>query len=225
MGQLITSHISDTHNNTSIKTGEGNILFHHGDATSIGNDKQIERFSKFMENQLNNFDHIIFVPGNHDRMFEEDEKKAREMMGSNSRLHVLINQSVTLFDLKIYGSPFSLEYNNWAFMKKGEEIFKEWAKIPNDVEVLITHSPPYGILDHEGGIPLGCNNLMYRIETDFKNLILHGFGHIHGSNGIKERQGKVFLNAACPGNQHMGPFNAWILKWEDKQIIDANKIW
>ncbi len=50
--------------------------------------------------------------------------------------------------LKFYGSPWQPTFHNWAFnLDRGEEIKKVWDKIPNDTDVLITHGPPFGILD------------------------------------------------------------------------------
>lgn len=225
MSKIITSHISDTHNNLTYKTGEGNILFHHGDATNMGTPYEVERFGNYLKSKLQHFDHIVYIPGNHDILFEEDEKLARSFL-ADPRIHVLINQSVHLCGFKIYGSPFSIRFMDWAFMKHGEELFKEWEKIPKDVEILLTHTPPFGILDYAGFSSghLGCQNLMWRIENEYKDLLLHGFGHIHECNGIKERDNKVFLNAACSGSFHTMPHDAWQLIWENKQIIQVDRL-
>lgn len=223
--KIITAHISDTHNDTSLNCGEGNILFHHGDATNKGTEKEISNFNDFLTKQLNNFDHIVYIPGNHDLLFESNEKRARSFF-SNNRIHILINESLKLYDFKIYGSPFSRTYGNFAFMKDGLKLFEEWEKIPKDVEILITHSPPFGILDYASSRTgnLGCQNLMWRVETEYKSLLLHGFGHIHESNGIKEKDGKIFLNAATWGSYNIGPFDAWILEWDNKKVVSFKRL-
>jgi Icc-related predicted phosphoesterase len=147
------------------------------------------------------------------------------LVGESDRIHVLINQSISLFDLKIFGSPYSIRYEDWVFMKSGEALFAEWDKIPKDVEILITHSPPYGVLDYQPSAGhLGCNNLMYRIEHEFKKLILHGFGHVHESNGVREKDNKLFLNSAIMGSEYSGPFNSWLLNWEDKKIVNYERL-
>jgi len=71
-----------------------------------------------------------------------------------------------------------------------------WAKIPDDVDILITHTPPLNILDKTGkGLNRGCQFLADRIEQ-LKKLKFHVFGHIHASQGTKKIDDKVFLNVA-----------------------------
>jgi Icc-related predicted phosphoesterase len=91
--------------------------------------------------------------------------------------------------LKIYGSPWTPEFFQWAFMKKrGPELKAVWDKIPDDVDILITHGPPYGILDKvdlssrgDEFKHAGCEDLLRRLE-DIKPK-LHVFGHIHSDGG------------------------------------------
>ena len=54
--------------------------------------------------------------------------------------------------MRFYGSPWQPEFHGWAFnLKRGEEIRKVWEKIPDEVDVLITHGPPYGAVQHALG--------------------------------------------------------------------------
>jgi Icc-related predicted phosphoesterase len=93
--------------------------------------------------------------------------------------------------LKIWGSPWTPVFFNWHFMKKrGEEIKKQWDLIPDDIDILITHGPPFGILDvsglssrrKPGGFHCGCKDLTQTLERLTK-LKLHVFGHIHDGYG------------------------------------------
>ena len=63
-----------------------------------------------------------------------------------------------------------------------------WSKIPDDVNVLITHGPPYGYCDktdiRRGGKSVGCEALSIKIRSDDgPRPLLHVFGHIHSSYG------------------------------------------
>ena len=70
-----------------------------------------------------------------------------------------------------------------AFNFNSEEIKEKWDLIPGDTDILMTHSPPYGILDvSKQGINSGCANLMRRVR-EVKPLV-HVFGHIHEGHGI-----------------------------------------
>jgi Icc-related predicted phosphoesterase len=39
-------------------------------------------------------------------------------------------------------------FYNWAFNRPEDKLVKHWQAIPDDVNVLITHSPPYMIGDY-----------------------------------------------------------------------------
>lgn len=59
----------------------------------------------------------------------------------------------------------------------------EWSKIPSDVEILITHTPPFAIHDTtRHGKNAGCKFLADRIQQ-LSGLRLHVFGHIHEAHG------------------------------------------
>jgi len=68
--------------------------------------------------------------------------------------------------------------------------------IPDDVNVLITHGPPSGILDlNDDDEYCGCVNLLHRIK-ELTKLKCHVFGHIHNEYGTKEKYGIKFVNAS-----------------------------
>ena len=67
--------------------------------------------------------------------------------------------------------------------------------------LLITHAPPYGILDQDGSIHYGSNELLSRVTAVRPRI--HLFGHIHKANGLEESGGTVFSNAAMM-DEHYG---------------------
>ena len=73
--------------------------------------------------------------------------------------------------------------------------------IPDGVDVLITHAPPYGILDQDGSIHYGSYELLSRVTAVRPRI--HLFGHIHKANGLEERGETVFSNAAMM-DEHYG---------------------
>ena len=68
--------------------------------------------------------------------------------------------------------------------------------IPPETDVLITHGPPYGILDEvlRDPRPVGCRNLLHRIE-EIKPRV-HVFGHIHEGYGQVRQNDTLFINAS-----------------------------
>ena len=69
-----------------------------------------------------------------------------------------------------------------------------YTAIPEDTDVLVTHTPPYGILDRDGSILYGSKELLCRVRVIHPRL--HLFGHIHKSHGTTSDGVTVFSNAA-----------------------------
>ena len=67
-------------------------------------------------------------------------------------------------------------------------------KIPSDTDVLITHSPAFGILDFDDNINYGDEQLLTRIIEVQPRL--HLFGHIHSNHGLTTQHGITFSNGA-----------------------------
>jgi Icc-related predicted phosphoesterase len=69
-------------------------------------------------------------------------------------------------------------------MHSKKDAFKLWSAIPEDTDVLVTHGPPFGILDQNYNKEhVGCESLtehVLRIKPQ-----LHIFGHIHEDYGVK----------------------------------------
>lgn len=63
-----------------------------------------------------------------------------------------------------------------------------YSRVPPDTEVLLTHTPSYGVRDlSKHGIQAGCRVLASRLE-DLRKCRLHVFGHIHESHGYEVRE-------------------------------------
>jgi len=75
-----------------------------------------------------------------------------------------------------------------------------WAKIPKNLDILITHGPPFGILDRTTrGVNAGCPKLLEVVQIQTPRI--HVFGHIHEGYGMREKDGTVFVNASlCNAN-------------------------
>ena len=84
--------------------------------------------------------------------------------------------------LHIFGSPYTPYFVGNAFQYE-EKIEKAiWDAVPEKVDILITHCPPYKILDKNGkGVRAGSRYLR-EISLDRKPTV-HIFGHIHESFG------------------------------------------
>ncbi|MFN8672405.1 MAG: metallophosphatase domain-containing protein [Candidatus Sericytochromatia bacterium] len=136
--------ISDTHvQHRSLNLPEGDILIHAGDISRVGKLNEIIEFNSWLGTL--NYKHKIIIAGNHDFIFENDYNLSKSLITNAIYLE---DSGVEIEEIKFWGSPVSPRFYDWAFNRdRGEDINKHWAKIPKNIDVLITHGPPYGILD------------------------------------------------------------------------------
>ena len=186
--------ISDTHMQHDILSlPEGDVLVHAGDFTDRGSVKEARSFLDWYACQP--FQHKVLIAGNHDFLAENYPRAFRSMIPDN--VIYLENSVVEIGGLKIWGSPVTPWFFDWAFnLKRGAPIRAHWADIPDDTDVVITHGPPYGVLDEvvRNPRPVGCRDLLQRIEAVQPKL--HVFGHIHEGYGQLLRDNTLYVNAA-----------------------------
>lgn len=172
---------------------DGDVLIHAGDFMNGGYDThELLSFNRWLGEQP--FESRIVIGGNHDRLFEDSPQQARALLTNAIYLE---NTGVTINGMSFWGSPYTPEFMDWAFMyPRGPRAKLIWEQIPEHLDVLITHGPPFGILDQfePGGEHLGCAELLNAVAA--KRPKLHIFGHIHGGAG-KVKNGDVWaINAA-----------------------------
>lgn len=135
----------------------------------------------------------LCIAGNHDFFFESNLEDAK---GCLQHATYLQDSSIEVEGLLIYGSPWQPWFFDWAFnLPRGAPLKKKWAQIPDNTDILITHGPPYGILDlTSSGKHVGCEDLLQRVLEVQPRL--HLFGHIHEANGLERRGKTIFCNAS-----------------------------
>ena len=186
--------ISDTHSkHRSVKLPGGDLLIHAGDVSHKGKKEEVVDFLEWFSRQK--FQYKIFIAGNHDFFFEKaGDEEIRKLIPEN--IIYLKDSGTVINGLKIWGSPFTPWFFNWAFNKKrGVEIRKHWDLIPAGTDILITHGPVYGFLDlviNEEHV--GCQDLLRRVLLIHPKI--HVCGHIHESYGNIKRSGIQFVNAS-----------------------------
>lgn len=192
--------ISDTHNQQDrVIVPAGNMLIHAGDFSFDGSVRDVLGTLAWLNAQPH--EHVIAVPGNHDRAFQSKPDLLDRIRESFPRLHVLLDSGVTLRGLRIWGSPWQPWYDDWAFnFSRGlagrEEARLKWSNIPDNTEILITHGPARGVLDRvASGERVGCPMLRARIR-ELHCLRLHVCGHIHEGYGLRRNGVTTFVNAS-----------------------------
>ena len=211
--------ISDTHGwHRQLKIPSGDVLIHAGDYSRHGQYPELEDFVCWLAGLPHK--HKIFIAGNHDICLEamtgvdhnliasmaktgKIKDKRGNLLGSEG-LHYLRDSSVEIDGKLFYGAPWQPEFCDWSFQRaRGSEMAEKWKLIPDNVDVLISHGPPYGHGDlcppymstHQRNA--GCLELLHRIkEVEPK---IHICGHIHCGYGITESDEcpkTIFVNAS-----------------------------
>lgn len=202
--------ISDTHNSLEkIQIPDGDVLVHTGDATFQGKIEEIAKFNLDMMKLPHPIK--IFVPGNHDFLFETKFQMARTLLDPSIQILDGIHNTITnVGNIKIFGSAIQPNFHNWAFNRDMVFLEEYWKQIPNDIDILLTHCPPYGIGDlvrrqgtgqilNVGDRFLGDN--VERVKPKF-----HIFGHIHEGYGFVQQNGTTFINASIMTKEYV-PLN------------------
>ncbi len=184
--------ISDTHGlHRDLDLPKGDIIIHAGDICDHGSKEEVLDFLNWFSKL--NFSHKIFIGGNHDIFLDEYPVELLEILPTN--IHYLNNNDHIIDGIKFWGSPATPDLIGWAFGKKRTDMKAHWKYMPKQIDVLITHTPPLGILDKSSRQrSLGCSDLLEKVIEI--NPQLHIFGHVHASYGIKQIGPTTFINAS-----------------------------
>jgi Icc-related predicted phosphoesterase len=171
---------------------ECDLLLIVGDVTPVWNhDRAYQadwlrtRFSTWLNSVPAN--DVVWVAGNHDFVLEESKKLGAQLPG-----HYLQDSMVEVAGLKIWGSPFSNQFGDWAFMGEEYVLGPIWEIIPRDIDILLTHGPAFKYGDlvpprwrRVGEDPhVGSVSLAHQLENEeWPNLKVHAYGHIHEAYG------------------------------------------
>ena len=196
--------ISDTHglHDTMIPVPDGDILIHAGDLTRNGTLAELSSMTAFFASLPHR--HKIVIAGNHDFCFERERERARPFLAGTTYLQ---DKVVEVMGLKIYGSPWQPRYGDWAFnLERGKPLRDVWARIPPTTDILVTHGPPYGILDttEVERQKVGCKDLLEAVQRIRPKI--HVFGHIHCGYGIVTENSTTYVNA-CICDEDYRPVN------------------
>ncbi len=206
--------ISDLHGHRPKLPG-GDLLIMAGDYTAHDSLEEINEFEKWMGNL--NYKKIIYISGNHDNIYATRESSFGE------KIEFLFDQSTTytkpntIHSLNIYGTPWTAWFPGvnpkyTASMRPEDHLSDKFNHIPEDLDILICHGPPYGILDeNDYRVHCGSIALMRAIERAQPKYVI--FGHIHEQGGKR----LTLKNVTSPIGMH-----AWDINFLNVSYLDQN---
>lgn len=176
-------HLSDTHgcHRRLRNLPEADMVVHSGDFCMVGTEQEALDFLNWFCDLP--YRHKIFICGNHD-----DCLYGANIDGLDDNVHYLCNSGIEIDGLKFYGVPMFI----------GDCVTdrqtRNYSRIPAGTDILITHSPAYGILDFDDNIHYGSEEILTRLSE--LHLKAHLFGHIHARHGIAGQHGVIYSNGA-----------------------------
>lgn len=200
--------ISDLHGHLPIFDNSSEIMIIAGDIMPLEIQFNKELSKYWLENNFSNWikelsvDKVFLVAGNHDAYFESiSNLNLKSFLEScDNKLIYLKNETVEYIDkigLKwtLFGTPYCHIFGHWPFMRSDEYMIEKFKNIPDEVDIIISHDPPFDIgnvdviLDifsdsdfsyYNNFNHLGNKPLSDRIQhVNYKLLVC---GHIHGGN-------------------------------------------
>jgi Icc-related predicted phosphoesterase len=229
---VIIDCISDLHGFYPDLEG-GDLLIVAGDLTAMDTHSEYLKFFKWIAST--NYKKRIVIAGNHDNIAQKEEILSLPkhdfdyLCDSGTQFPYFIDGLPEQDEgflpsghrtLKIWGSPWTPWFRGVspkakAFMMSENEIAKKWELIPQDIDILITHCPPYGIGDQvedmqTGKIESVGSKSLLKHENWDGGLQFHIFGHIHEGYGEYKEQNGIFTSHcinASHVNKHYEPVN------------------
>ncbi|XP_014560712.1 hypothetical protein COCVIDRAFT_34373 [Bipolaris victoriae FI3] len=201
--------VSDTHNQTP-KLPCGDVLIHAGDLTNQGSYSELKKAVEWIERQ--DFEAKIVVAGNHEITLDapffnknkgswkwpgdQDPTACKKLLVESKSITYLEHTTTTVeltspngpgTRFTVFGSPYTPQQANWAFQYRAEEAEDVWNKIPDGVDIVVTHTPPKGHCDGSAEASRdgreGCPALLRRLSKIRPKLSI--CGHIHQGRGVE----------------------------------------
>ncbi len=142
--------ISDTHGcERQLKLPENiDMILFAGDAgTFKGPELNVKGILDFIDWYSSlKVEYKVWIAGNHCTSIEAGLVNAKQLSDEHC-LFYLEHETKIIGGLKIFGSPFTPTFHNWAFNVPRHKLDDYWKDIEADTDIVLHHGPPKGILD------------------------------------------------------------------------------
>lgn len=200
--------ISDLHGNL-IDIEPCDLLLICGDISPLDIQKDYIKMTKWIFREFQRWiqkidcPRIIMTPGNHDFWFEQYITQPNTYLFN--KLTILIDGEENIYSgeddrwYKIYGTPWCTDFGKWAYMPSNKLLPEVYNRIPEGVDILISHDSPQigyvgNIMEREdenypNGIPAGNPYLLDAILDKKPKYVLSG--HIHSGDHVLDEFGGI----------------------------------
>jgi Calcineurin-like phosphoesterase len=121
--------------------------------------------------------YILGIGGNHDWLFDLHRMYADELPWT-----YLVDSGVEIDGIRFWGTPWVPNLQGWAYYGSPATLEAAFGAVPEDIDVVISHSPPKGHLDNPERLfgASQINDMLKRVKP--KAFIC---GHIHEGYGVE----------------------------------------
>lgn len=192
-GQMHITAISDIHGKLPNKKEYkgGDLLLIPGDICPAHNHNPEYQlnwinsvFIPYLESLKKKYTNIVFIAGNHDWVFEKYDKQAIFPNGLPKGIHYLQDNEKIIDSIRIYGTPATTIFYDWAFNFTDDRLDIIYNNIPEGIDILLCHGPAYGygdcVLQYNSSEKVGSKMLLKHIFRTKPKLFCHG--HIHSGD-------------------------------------------
>jgi Icc-related predicted phosphoesterase len=144
----------------------------------------------------------------HNNFPEYDGELYKSELQSLDGVYYLEHEPVEIEGIRIFGSPYQPMFFDCAFGREEPELKEIWAKVEDKIDILVSHCPPFGVMDQYKGTNTGCKALLDKVNQLKPKY--HVFGHNRDCHGKDERDGTTFISC-CRFDSKFKPVNDPIL--------------
>jgi Icc-related predicted phosphoesterase len=193
------------------------LLVIAGDVTPMG-DHSAKAQRAFLEGAFSDWlvateaDEIVGIAGNHDLLAEDDP----ELMAGLPWTYLRDSGTVAC-GLQIWGTPWAPTFGDWAFMEPDVRLARRFDAIPDGLDLLLAHGPPFEILDlARRGRHVGSESLRAALVRARPTVCV--FGHIHEAHGDETVDGIRCINAAVVDGRYVPSHRPTLLELEPRRL-------
>ena len=220
---------SDLHGDLP-KIEECDALLICGDLSPVMQQRDHEAMTEWMTVVFNDWvnklpcDKVFLIAGNHDFWMEarrEDPTLWNNLSSFVSgKLIVLDNQLYDYNGVKIYGTPECQWISNkWAYMNGDVELKARFEDIPENLDILMTHQPPYAcgmgtVYESKWHNEFGSFTLANAIVKKKPKYAL--CGHVHsGEHKPQIKEGTTYVNVSYKDESYSPAYNIFYFEFEE----------
>jgi Icc-related predicted phosphoesterase len=180
--------------NMCLNVEKADLILIAGDLTNFGDKEphQVEKLQKWLS-ELAQYAPVKYITGNHDLNLHKIDFGIENVENITDKLVVFEGFKILGLNMTVcYDLPqLALAWDRMTAREEVEEAY--YNQFTEKVDIVLSHSPLYGILDvsHWDGENIGSKHLREYVERIAPKLVIHGHNHTNVEGGEVKNFGKA----------------------------------